>query len=250
MRNLYFDESKHTRGGFTLGAFVIAGADAHDAVAQALTLHGLVPGVDEFKSGKYMSRNPAYAAIRDDLVWYVEKHCSLAVVVVPSGDDTVLGEEALRHLPQVLKRCSEDGPVTRAFFDKGLFRPVPTTSEIEDVWHRCELSFEQDSRHVLGIQLADAAAHVCSLMLLAKLGLVYKQVNEFNPSTNEQFAAPVEWEYWYRFRRRFLCQPLDREDPLIAFTEPYGLAVSPDCSTEVAEAARETFGQFYVGCTW
>jgi hypothetical protein len=54
----YFDESIHPDAKFTLGAFVYAENDLDEVVAGALRQGGLIPRIDEFKSGARMDRSP------------------------------------------------------------------------------------------------------------------------------------------------------------------------------------------------
>jgi hypothetical protein len=60
MGYFYFDESIHQRGDFILGAWVYSNDDLSPQVLHAIEVTGLIPGVDEFKSGRRMDREPQH----------------------------------------------------------------------------------------------------------------------------------------------------------------------------------------------
>jgi hypothetical protein len=253
MAYLFFDDTKHPQLGFSLGAFVASKTDLVSEMQQLLLENGLVPGQDEFKSGARAEGNARQHRLREGLKFVVEMNCSVAVVVVPSGDEFALGAEALELLPSVLECIGADSRTHEAFFDMGLFRGdlAGRLRRGERSIAGCDIHIEQDSKKVLGIQVADHVAHCCSMMLHTQLGRPKKSKSFLNPSTEEPFEAPLDWEFWVRLRRRFLAQPLDVErDDLTVDTEPFGLRIAEACSTKLQAAARASFGRMYVGGIW
>ena len=63
---LFFDDSKHDKQGFSLGAFVYTPRDPSPYINWAFQDCGLRPGIDEFKSSAYMSRSPAQKKIKGE----------------------------------------------------------------------------------------------------------------------------------------------------------------------------------------
>ncbi len=91
----FFDESIHQRGGFALGAFVYTPSDPTTKLRKALKAAGLKPGIDEFKSGTHVGRNPRQAKARDYIQNVLRDSGRIALVIVPASKSDALGREAL-----------------------------------------------------------------------------------------------------------------------------------------------------------
>lgn len=265
MGRFFFDESIHDiRGGFILGAWVYAPSGEDVRVEAALRKNGLTPAVDEFKSSAHMGRNPVQAALREDLAEILEE-CRIGVVVLPSTRRSSLGVEACAGLKKILEANGLLGERHDAFLDEGI---VPNAShghrlaEAIGLDGRCTTAFEQDSRVIYGLQLADLAAHTCATMLLESLGLVTKKVR-MPESSGQDREDPVElgFELWARIRYSFFCSDdAPVKDALNGETDPeaiaFPLADISACALHIAEAcddilraaASGRFGQNYLGC--
>lgn len=66
--SVFFDDSRHDRCNFALGAFVCAHGAAIDKLPKLLVAHGLTPYVDEFKSGTIMRDNPRLRDLREEFL--------------------------------------------------------------------------------------------------------------------------------------------------------------------------------------
>lgn len=167
----YFDESIHERGGFILGAFVY-GPDPADRVHTAIQAVGLEPGRDEYKSSMNMSANPQFQALRRELRRILTWDYRYGVVVLPSEVRSTLGREALIGLAKICRANGLDAERQVAHFDEGIFATVTEAARLAKELGLpacCDLLPEQDSRCVLGLQLADLVAHTCATMLLETL---------------------------------------------------------------------------------
>lgn len=258
MGYLYFDDSKHPRAGFNLGAFVYCEENPENKVSEALKKHGLVPGVDEFKSSAHMGRHPEQAAIRELLLEMLH-FCRLGVVVTPYGSNATLGKDALILLIKMLKHRHLSSKNHEVYFDQAIFKSVHQAVKLAGSFvelSNCKFHFEQDSRCVPGIQLADLAAHTCAIMLLETLGIVNKTVKAGKRLGYEpDLDIEIGFELWANVRYTFLSEPtpVPKNDwePFnpVANVLPYGLHVSDEVNETLREAAESRFGSMYLGCT-
>ena len=178
MGYFYFDESIHDKGGFIVGAFVYSAADLNGEVEEAIKKCGLVPGRDEYKSGLHVGRHPEQAALRDMLKQLVFKS-KIAVVINPSDKRNELGQSALLGLKQLLDYHKRAEDLHAAYFDESIFQSVQeaeVSARKLGIHEQVNCFFEQDSKIIGGLQVADLVAHTCSIMLLESLGLVTKTV--------------------------------------------------------------------------
>lgn len=257
MGSLFFDDSKHdAAAGFSLGAFVYTRDDPTAAVNEALTSQGLSPGVDEFKSSSYMGHSPAQARLREDLRGVLWRTCRLGVVVVPSA--TELGIEALRLLQRMLNHPDLAHAQHEVYFDEGIFtnptRGYRTAASVGR-FERCDLNLEQSSTGVPGIQLADLAAHTCSVMLRESLGVVNKTVKAGdNSGYDPDLDISIGFELWASVRYNFLAERphlaevVEGELQPVANVRPWGLHISASASGQLRRAAEDRFGTMYLGC--
>jgi hypothetical protein len=254
VKHIYIDDTIQDRGDFVLGAIVV-GLDAADWVANALRAEGLLPGTDEFKSSARMDTEPEQVRLRARLKRGLKSGYRIGVVVVARDARDTLGAEALQALKKVAAANGlADRPVA-VHFDEGLFPSVETAEALaRDIalpasW---ELHFEQDSRVVGGLQVADLVAHTCGVMLLDPLGMVAKKVRAGeNSGYDPDLEIELGFELWATLRYQFLCGPMpDEEDTLRGFVDvaSYGLHIAESCSNVLRRAAEDRFGTQYLGC--
>lgn len=119
MGYFYFDESIQERGGFIIGAFVYSPYDVTPNVYAAIEQVGLRPGgIDEFKSGARMDRNPEQAELRSRLS-AILGNTHVGVVVVSAADRASLGHEALLGLRKSFRLTASPRNRTASFWTKG-----------------------------------------------------------------------------------------------------------------------------------
>lgn len=257
MGYFYFDETIQERGGFIIGAFVYSPIDLTPEIMAAVEKVGLSPGVDEFKSGARMDRNPAQSKLRD-LLSAVLSETNVGVVVLPSNDRAALGNEALLALSKFVNANALSQDSHKVYFDEGI-KVDPHVMHLfaSTGGAICELNFSQNSKIVSGIQLADLAAHSLGGMLLEELGIISKTVRPgdrmgYHPDDEVELG----FELWASLRYQFFRAPQPNpgpipEDPVgeqIFDVASYGLHVSKDCSSTLRHAALKRFGQSYLGC--
>ena len=254
----YFDESVHPNCKFILGAFAYSEDSLDGPISDALRHSGLTPGVDEFKSGAYMDDNPEQVSARTFLKSIVCNHCRIGVVVAPHVPRHLIGPEALHGLNKILATASFRSSSHEAFFDRGIFasagagqREAETTCN----GRPCSFHFEQDSRKILGLQVADLIAHTCATMLRAQLRLVKKTVKAGpNSGYDPDADMPLEFELWAGLRYNFFATgppPYDSWESQLDFkvdVESKGLHVSSSCEESIKNAALSRFGSMYLGC--
>ena len=119
----------------------------------------------------------------------------------------------------------------------------------------CTCHFEQDSKFVRGIQLADLTAHTCSIMLKECLGLVSKKIKAGeNSGYDPETEIDLGFELWASIRYSIFRSRVNSlgADPLLINAsfdvEPFGLFISEQCSEELASNARARSSMVYLGC--
>jgi hypothetical protein len=242
MNHIYVDESIHTRGEFIVIAAVWAGADIASHINEALIECGFQPGRDEFKSSMRMADNEAARHLRERLRFLIFRHCKTAVAVCSLTEREHIIELTARlieHLPADVV----DQPTT-IHFDEGMKKVTPS---LPWAW-KAEMNC--NSRAVVGIQLADCAAHTISIMLLSELGIVNKTVS--TDSAYPEAEVSMAWELWTAIRYSLSSgKPIggyDEDGWCDPDMEPFGLLISEDCSKTVRNAAEKRLGSVWVGC--
>lgn len=257
MGSFYLDESIQARAGFIIGAFVYSGHDLTPSVFSVLEQSGLKPGVDEFKSGAHMARNPELKQLRN-LLFPLLINTRFGVVVVPADQRPMLGVEAIRCLGKILEANRLNNDHHQVFFDENISVGAETKdSFLSGPGTQCQLYLSQDSKIVGGIQLADLAAHSCGIMLLEQMGLLTKRVRAGeNSGYDPNLEIELGFEFWASLRYSFFKAPQPKPGPipddpvgeLMFDVENYGLHISSSCSTELRHAALGRFGECYLGC--
>ena len=252
----HFDESIHSAGGFILGAFVWFKADPAEEIRGALIEAGLRPGIDEFKSGARMDRNPGQVRAREQLGNVVDA-AAIGIVVAPIEQRREFGLQALRGLAKILATNGLPAKDQRAFFDAGL---VPNAAAfarlaIQLQLDECDLQTEQSSIQVLGLQVADLVAHTCSMMLLAQMGIVTKQIKAGdNSGYDPDDDIDLAFMLWAGLRRNFFAAPPPDPETWTSQADfsvdvaSRGLHISERCSPQLREAVLARFGKMYLGC--
>ena len=259
MAYFYLDDSKRHTYGFSLAAFVICKKDPTSEVRRIFNTHGFDPDVFEFKSSILgMKEKDSLRRLRDALTDYIGRNCQISVCVV--NGDKRLGPAALMLLSASLKHPRLADRQHRIFFDQGLFsskKRAMLIARSDASLSNCDFAFEQDSRSLLGIQLADLVAYTCSTMLRETLSPNPKQVTLNCPDDSEHhnLEVPLVFELWAGIRHSFLSivRPVhpdhsDHSDFGTADVHPWGLFVDESVNTKVASAAMERFGTNYLGC--
>ena len=253
MGQFFVDDSVHQRAGLILCGVVYCARGINGRVRQALRSVRLVPGVDEFKSGGRMQDNPALARLRTGLLSIVHRHCKVGVIIAPCSDRAQLGAIVLDGLAWMIRENSLVGKPGSIYLDQGMFATSRAAAEVSA--QHPELGAhavfaEQDSRAVMGIQLADVAAHTCATMLLEQLGYISKTVKAGdNSGYDPEWDLKLGFELWAKLRYAFFC----RRNPARSAGDPLydaspGLYVSPSSPPALADAAGDRFGSVYLGC--
>ena len=253
MSYAYFDDSKHHPWGFSLGALVFCDNDPTQAIARIIRRNGSDPDKFEFKSSRPMAGNSSLQIMRSELNKFIQSSCRIAICVV-FGDKNI-GPVGLRLLGRAISHRTLVGQEHVVHFDQGLFSSIKAASRLAsetDGLESSTLLFEQNSKKVLGIQLADLCAHTCSTILLSALGKEMKAINVEDSGYDDDTEIPLDFELWAGIRYALLHSPIadpqDLVDHALVDLTPHGLLVDESVSERVALAATELFTTIYLGC--
>lgn len=252
---LYFDESIRDRGGFIVGALIVARKDISITISAHWREMGYDPDEFEYKSSTPKLNNPQsqqQRATLGSLLFSV----GLALTICPCSERKKLGAHCAALVSQLhttgfLPPGSHD-----LFLDQNIF--VPNDSRESLVASGMSVHANQDSRTTAGLQLADHAAHALGGMLLEEMGLVKKTVLAGEGSGYDpNLEIELGFELWAGLRYALIGNnehipglsppPEDPANPYFR-VEGFGLLISSGCSEELARHARNRFGINYLGC--
>ncbi len=252
---MYLDDSKHHRFGFSIAAFAICDADPTEEVSSIFRGYGYDPASFEFKSSANMIGDSNLQGLRAALKVFIARKCKLAVCVV--NGDKKLGPAGLKLLQCALTHPQLTNIQHEVFFDEGLFPSVRAADTLVGnvkALETCRFHFEQDSRDILGVQLADIVAHTCGTMLSDSLGHISKMivVDEPNDSVYHGMEVELGFEMWAGIRYAFLSRnkpnPKDDFEQANLDVFPWGLFIDDSVDKRIASAAKDRFGEVYLGC--
>lgn len=258
MGYFYIDDSVHDEAGFVLGALIYSKTDLNDVVKDLILKEGFNPDEFEFKSGANYSRSPEKIKIREVLKCFLRQEIQLGLVVIPRNQREKLGIECLKALKVFLTVNPQIEKPTNVFFDQGMFKSekeaYAMASKLGLGLEDADFNFEQDSKVIRGIQIADLAAHTASIQLKGGLGFVKKMVKVGeNSGYDPDEEIELSFEMWATIRYCFFNQLTkestgDQMADSILEVEPYGLFVSDLCDNDFAENVRAVFSKVYLGC--
>jgi hypothetical protein len=254
---VYVDESIHDALGFMVTAFVFSKSDLTEPVSQALAAVGLVPGTDEFNSGRHMASRPELRSLRDALLSIAASTTKIAILISPASQQHKSGTLVLSTLSNVVRTNEIKVEHFEVFFDQGLVRSIDAQNSVDGLLGaaRCELRPEQDSRSTVGLQVADAVAHSVAQVLREEMADLIKLI-QLGPDNgyDESIEAPLGWTLRMTLRYSFFVAPLvveEGQDPnevLNADLLGWGVFVSDDLGEGVRGAAHRAFGKLWLGC--
>ena len=251
MSYFFLDDSKHHKHNFSISAFAICETNPQHELESIISKCGFDPASFEFKSSNRMDANPDLQLLRSELRTFIHHNCKIAVCV--AADDKGIGLASLRLLQKSISHDSLRGRKHEVYFDQGLFSSRQSGEKLAaglaDL-ERCQLHLEQDSQTIAGIQVADLIAHTCGIMLLDRLGAIEKKIVVQESGYDDEIA--LGFEMWASVRYSFLSRgklnPKDDFDIAKVDVLPWGLFIDEGVDDRVASAAKDRFGEMYLGC--
>jgi hypothetical protein len=207
----------------------------------------------EFKSSGIKQGNPKAQKLRIEFRDYIRSRGNISLCI--TDHDKNIGPTGLDLLTKSISHPRLKSGSHEVFFDEGLFSSAMAGHNVaneKNVPHSCTIHFEQDSKLVPGIQLADMAAHTCAMMLLDTLGKPKKLVDWPDSGYGHDVDIDLSFELWAYFRGSFLSIQTHKAnvefDPTIVDVAAHGLHIDPRVNADLADAAYRRFGEMYVGC--
>ncbi|MGD0014073.1 MAG: hypothetical protein ABSD56_06565 [Bryobacteraceae bacterium] len=273
---VFVDESIHDGLGFVVTAMVVAGPEIEAEVAKALEESGLVPGVDEFKSGAPMAADPRMRRARESILEIAATGTKIAILISPAADRHRLGQEVLRALETVARRNGLGCAGLCVVLDQGMFRSrALADAALASAQFEGDVAIEpeQDSRRRLGLQVADAVAHTVAQILRQELAQQKKTVT-LGSESGYAGGTEVElgWVFLMHLRYAFFTRPLayshlgdaidsgrnpivigPDDDPVEIGQHPdllgWGVLLADTVEAQVKAAAEAVFTKIWLGCT-
>lgn len=255
MAYLYFDETIRERGGFIIGALVVANRDLSSAVAEEWKRLGLDPESDEYKSSDPKAGNDLGAAQRAVMARLLHRS-KLGLTVAPVADRRRLGEYCTQLIVQLIETDAIPNDDHIVYLDQS----IPIAAGDLQRLHERKVSAvpDSDSRKIGGIQVADHAAHALGGMLLEQMGVLRKRVRAGEGSGyHPDEMLELGFELWASLRYALIGRneyiegksppPDDPANPYFR-VDGVGLYLASTCSKELAEQVRARFGVNYLGC--
>lgn len=270
----FVDESVHDASGFVVTAFVFADATLEERVSRILIRAGLVPGTDELKSSSRMDSDPRMQAARDHVLTLANTTTKVAVFVGPYNRASI-GKDCLQALQSVLVRNGLSAVPLDVYFDEGIFVSTSDAQRLQPYFRALtsvQIHHSENSRLVLGIQVADVLAHSFAQIVKAQLTGRDKEVDIGGPKTGypEGTKAPLAWSLLMNLRYALFTRPIAsaqkdyrvETDPVVL--DPlhddqvtygqnpvllgWGIQVAPEAGAELRVAVEKAFGRIWLGC--
>jgi hypothetical protein len=245
---IFVDESIQQDLGYICVGFAYCSELPDSIINQAIARAGLVPGVDEYKSGYRMIGSGTRIALRNSISDLVLEKCKIGVYIAAIEERSVLGKAIIDTVMRIVNVNKLEKP-QELFVDEGITLKYQVPQYIQ-------LTSNCDSRKVPGIQLADFVAYHCSYLLKCALSGASKKIlmlhDEPHPLAGEE--VELDWILRTNFRRRFFVEDRSVEeikgDDWFFKLAGYGAFFSPQLSETVRKAAETTFDSMYFGCVW
>lgn len=274
LSHCYVDESVHGTSGFVASAFVFTELDFERHVEQALLEAGFSPHEEELKSSARMDTNPTMRAARDALLCLAGSKTRIAVCVGPYGRQTI-GKHCLQALQSVLLRNGIAPASLDIHFDEDIFRSEAEARRLHGLFRflsDARIHPRENSRLVLGIQVADVVAHSFGQILKAEISGDAKMIDIGGPNTGyaEGTTAPLGWSLLMSLRYTLFTRPIAYEgqaypaasDPVVLdpiYDDPadygqhpillgWGVQVAPESNAELRQAVERSLGKIWLGC--
>jgi len=245
---IFVDESIQQELGYICVGFAYCSELPDATINQAIAQAGLVPGVDEYKSGYRMVGSSTRIALRNSISDLVLEKCKIGVYIAAIEERPVLGKAIVDTVMRIVNVNNLERP-QEVFVDEGISLKCQLSEYIQ-------LTSNCDSRKVPGIQLADFVAYHCSYLLKCALSGASKKIimpeDEPHPLAGEE--VELNWILRTNFRRHFFVEDRNVEeikgDDWFFKLAGYGAFFSPQLSEAVRKAAETTFDSMYFGCVW
>lgn len=255
MGYFFIDDSAHDKAGFVIGACVYSEEDLSNKIVDTIRESGFDPKEFEFKSNAPYRNEPSKICLRDKLKRLLQDNCKLGVVIIPWSQRKDLGLECLKGVRQFIGHNRIKGPID-IYFDQGMFKSKDIADDLITNldFVNCTFHFEQDSKLIYGIQVADLSAHISSIQVKDELGFITKTVKAGeNSGYDQDLSISLGFEMWALLRYTFFTEGQERlvgelHQEATLIVEPYGLYISELCDNELAAVARKRFGTMYLGC--
>jgi hypothetical protein len=246
---IFVDESIQHDLGYICVGFAYCKQSPDELVRSAISQAGLVPGIDEYKSGARMVGAGARRMLREAISQIVLEHCKLGVYIGPTHERPALLSAVADTARSIVSRNRLPAPQP-VYVDGGIDSKLPSVAD-----DSINLIRNCDSKSVLGIQLADYVAYHCSYLLKCAMEGKSKTVlveMPYHPKTDEE--VELDWLMRTELRRNFFVEYRDIEritgDDWFFKLSGYGAYFSQNLAGPVESAARQTFDSMYFGCVW
>lgn len=251
--HIYIDESIHEEEGFIVSSYVAIRDCLDELIAASLSRAGLVPYHHEFKSRMPMDGHPELQSLREELFGIILKHARLGFLVSSSTRRKYLGSEIVFTGDKLIQQNSLKPSDLIFYLDQGISAPspMPATERI----HNSQLRFGQDSRTVLGLQLADLAARYGALLLLEKLRGTKKFVYVGKESGYDfGFDAELGWVIQTELRHKFFMEYKEWDESKdgdwywTRHLLGHGVFLGVQVPEKIVAAVQEVYDTVWLGC--
>jgi hypothetical protein len=248
MGNFYFDESIHDNGKFITGCAIYSNTDINPIIESALLKLNLIPGIDEYKSRNIIAGNETNRLLRGEIYKIFCKYTQFGLVFIPRSEQKYLYINGLMLIEKIINNNNLEKEKHNVYFDDGILE-FGNKKQVEGL----TVYTKQNSKIIMGIQIADFVAHTCSIMLKEQLGLLdkYVKVGE-NSGYDPDMMMSIGFDLWTGIRHHFFQsqQGVDDERAFYGYTNisDYGLLISKSFDKKTYEAIEARFSTGYLGC--
>lgn len=246
--HVYIDDSIHDAQNFITIALVVSKEPLDSYVADALIESGYDPRNDEFKSHRPMKGDEKAQQARKSIGNLLFLHsCKIYLIFISRSEREVAFNYILQALHDIMSKPEEGGQKIIAYPDRGL---IP--AKIKSGFRRPNLEFYplDDSKKVMGIQVADLVSHFVSSILKRILNPKSENPNNFKDNVTLDFELWAELRYSLASSTLFNSLAHEYSDDPVEWAShlPYGLLISTQCPQDIRDAIEFRFSKVYFGC--
>ena len=217
-------------------------------IEAAILKCNLDPRIDEYKSRNIIVGNETNRLLRDEIYSIFFKYTQFGLVFIPRSEQKTLFINGLMLIEKIIKKNGLAKDIHKVYFDDGIF-----DSNCKREILGLEINIKQNSKIIMGIQIADFIAHTCSIMLKEQLDLLDKYVKAGkNSGYDPDMMMSIGFDLWAGIRHNFFqCQNgIDGERAMYGYTNvsDYGLLISKSFDKETYNAIEARFSAGFLGC--
>lgn len=244
----FIDESIHRNFDFALATLVYCTNDPDREISRALWEHRFDPEKDEYKSSVYKNGNRRLQLLEEDIENIFGSTHAISFIIVGYDWRDTLDVEILNALQKEAKKKRFVPKNLQVFVDQGILKNRSKIKGNYGSLNSGQIHWEQDSKRVRGIQLADFAADRVSKIFIQELSSQKKLKLGSRYGYNPPVEAELGWIFRTSLRWNFFSIPPHSKRLSEEGTHLWDGVYLSHLDPRLKKAASKAFRYIYLGC--